>query len=532
MPFEPATKLYLGHVPWDRSYRNVRLYSDRGAQQAAMLERMVTSFNREDYNYQRVNNSLVVGLNAEQCYSLNYVMFQNSNYGSRWFYAFITDVEYLSPESTRLTLETDYMQTWFPDCTVNACMVEREHVNDDTIGAHIRDEGIDPGELKVEYQAFDNQNQFLYPVIASAAEPLKSGGYVNVAGDQYMGVYSGCSLTVFLTLQDMKDYINALADNGQQDAISAMYLVPAFCVQGKTPKDDGWGYWVDAAQGTPSETITSAVGMESLDGYVPKNNKTLIYPNQYFEITNFTGQSQQFRLEFFSTPGTAVFEKTGGCSSASTLAYIPKGYNGVGADGRSVELALYMEDFPTLQWVYQSWANMLGQSKYSVNVVEDFNGNPVLKSQGDMYTLAEFNNILGNLTHADIGGIAVDQYNTLANISQKQRTPNTSRGGMNSTTSLVNIGSYTVGFRKYTCRAEIAKQIDDYYSVYGYLVTEKKVPNLTGRASWNYVKTQGSSVVGNVPAPVLRSINQLFDRGLTFWHIEDVGNYSLDNSIV
>jgi hypothetical protein len=89
-----------------------------------------------------------------------------------------------------------------------------------------------------------------------------------------------------------------------------------------------------------------------------------------------------------------------------------------------------------------------------------------------------------------------------------------------------------MGFRKYTCRAEIAKQIDDYYNVYGYLVSENKIPNITGRPAWNYVKTNGSSVTGKVPANVLKNINALFDRGITFWHTDDVGNYALNNSIV
>ena len=147
--------------------------------------------------------------------------------------------------------------------------------------------------------------------------------------------------------------------------------------------------------------------------------------------------------------------------------------------------------------------------------------------------------LVGSATRLDLLGMAndavdtvQDQVNAFASLSKATRTPNTSRGGMNSTTSLVNLGSYTVGFRKYTCRREMAKQIDDYYSMYGYLVSEIKVPNVVGRRSWNYVKTNGSSVVGKVPAGTLAQINRLFDRGITFWHVNDVGNYALDNSIV
>lgn len=530
MAFQPSSNIYIGTVPFNSSYRHVRYIADRAEQQQYFASLCPTALRRDDYTYQRIDNSVVVPFNAETLYGYNYCMFQNENYGDRWFYSFINDIEYVNPQSSRLHLELDIMQTWFPDCTVKSCMVEREHVNDDTIGAHIRDEGLDPGELIIDYYSFDNQNQYLYPVVASTVEPLKDGTYVNVGGDVYMGVYSGCSLSVFLSIDDLKSFIKALASNGQQDAISAIYLVPEFCVQNKVKKDNGWGYWVDAAAATPTEDYSLSVGMGSLNGYTPKNNKTLCYPNQYLEVTNFNGGNQKFRLEFFGTKGVASFDKTGGCTQSSTLAYIPKNYNGNA--GLSVEQAIYMADFPTCTWVYQAWSDMYGRSKYSVNVIEDFNGNPILQTQGDMYTLAEFNNLVGNLSNLDFAGIGVDQYNTLANISQKQRTPNTSRGGLNSTTSLVNIGSYTVGFRKYTCRYEMAKQIDDFYSVYGYLVAENKVPNIVGRQSWNYVKTNGSSVVGKVPANVLKRINSLFDRGLTFWHIDDVGNYALSNSIV
>ena len=125
-----------------------------------------------------------------------------------------------------------------------------------------------------------------------------------------------------------------------------------------------------------------------------------------------------------------------------------------------------------------------------------------------------------------------DQVNAFSALSKASRQPNTARGGTNSTAALVNIGSYTMGIRKYTARAEIARQIDDYLSVYGYNVSVNKVPNITGRAAWNYVKTNGSSIVGKVPANVLSQINSLFDRGITFWHTNDVGNYALPNGIV
>lgn len=534
MAFMPTSNIYIGTVPFDSSYRHVHYIKDRTAQQSHFLSLCPNVLRRDDYTYQRLDDSVVVPFNAETLYGYNYCMFQNQNYGDRWFYSFIKSIEYVNPQSSRLHLETDVMQTWFPDCTVKSCMVEREHVNDDSIGAHIKEEGLDPGELIVGYYSFDNQNQYLYPVVASAVEPLKDGTYMNVGGDTYMGVYSGCSLSVFTNVNDLKAFVNALASNGQQDAISAIYLVPEFCVQNKVAKSNGWGYWVDAAAGTPTQDYSLNVGMDSLDGYVPKNNKTLCYPNQYFEVTNFNGGNQKFRLEFFGNKGVASFDKTGGCSQSSTLAYIPKNYNGNA--GRCVEQAVYMTDFPTCTWVYQAWANMYGQSQVDMFGLK-FNSMVELPVANNAFNGVK--GILGSTFNMDpvgmIGSFAdtmQNETNAFAALSKATRTPNTARGGMNTTTSLVNVGSYTMGFRKYTCRREMAKQIDDYYSVYGYLVAENKVPNITGRQSWNYVKTNGASVVGKVPADVLKAINWLFDRGLTFWHTADVGNYALSNAIV
>lgn len=68
--------------------------------------------------------------------------------------------------------------------------------------------------------------------------------------------------------------------------------------------------------------------------------------------------------------------------------------------------------------------------------------------------------------------------------------------------------------------------------MYGYQVDSVKVPNRTGRRNWNYVKMQNSCHRGTVPASDMDKINSIYNAGITFWHTSDVGNYSLDNSII
>ena len=92
MPFQPSTNVYIGTVPFDPSYRHVRYFSDREAQQQYFAALCPMSLRREDYTYQRADDSIVVPFNAETLYGYNYCMFKNENYGERWFYSFITDV--------------------------------------------------------------------------------------------------------------------------------------------------------------------------------------------------------------------------------------------------------------------------------------------------------------------------------------------------------------------------------------------------------------------------------------------------------
>ena len=242
MAFQPSTEIYIGTVPFDNTYRHVYYIPDRQRQYEYFLSCCPNELRRNDYTYQRTQNAVVVPYNAEQLYGYNYCMFQNANYGSRWFYSFITDIEYVNENSSRLYLQLDIFQTWFPDCTVPACNVEREHVNDDTIGAHIKDEGINPGEMRMQWTWEDPLHMWL--AVASACEPLNDGTYVNVAGDNYQNMPSGTSVTVFDPVTQMgefKRFMNALSDNGQQDAVSSVYMVPAEIVPGLSSKENGVG---------------------------------------------------------------------------------------------------------------------------------------------------------------------------------------------------------------------------------------------------------------------------------------------------
>lgn len=84
-------------------------------------------------------------------------------------------------------------------------------------------------------------------------------------------------------------------------------------------------------------------------------------------------------------------------------------------------------------------------------------------------------------------------------------------------------------FHKLRVKTECLKIIDDYFTRFGYAVKSLAMPNITGRAYWNYVEIG----YGEVPSKFMDTINNAYRHGVTIWHnYSNVGNYSLDNKII
>ena len=116
---------------------------------------------------------------------------------------------------------------------------------------------------------------------------------------------------------------------------------------------------------------------------------------------------------------------------------------------------------------------------------------------------------------------------------QAKVVPDQAKGNVNS--GDINFAIGKIGFTGYcmSINAETAKSIDDFFSMFGYLVNVSKVPNITGRRYWNYVKTVGANIEGNIPQGDMDEIKAMFDRGITIWHdTAHYLDYTQNNTIV
>ena len=83
-----------------------------------------------------------------------------------------------------------------------------------------------------------------------------------------------------------------------------------------------------------------------------------------------------------------------------------------------------------------------------------------------------------------------------------------------------------------TVRDEYAEQLTNYFKMFGYKVNKLEIPNTKSRENYNYIKSVDANIIGNIQSSDLSAIKGIFDKGVTIWHTDNVGDYSLSNDEV
>lgn len=191
MFIQPDSVIYLcKDVPLDLTYDNTITFGtkdswDYEAQFNYFYSKVDRAIVKEKYSYVKDTNGVIrVEGPADDYLMYNYLFYKNKNFSDKWFYAFITNVEFINPGTTYIYFELDVMQTWFPDITFDECLIEREHVEDDSLYANLTDEGIEIGEL-VAYDdpaVYDEYLGTRMLVIGTTENPIGNEG-VNIPFD-------------------------------------------------------------------------------------------------------------------------------------------------------------------------------------------------------------------------------------------------------------------------------------------------------------------------------------------------------------
>ena len=499
MYINPNTNIrILAGVPLDNTYEHTIFFNDSTAQYNYFAGKTLYSLTAQ--SYQRVNRGYIrVNINAENLYNANYVMFQNASFGSKWFYAFITAVEYVNNDVSEVQFEIDVMQTWFFNYTLEMCYVEREHTQTDVLFENQVEENLDCGSEYI-VNTMDDYDMSTMSVCIMVNRDTEATG--QTPGQTINNVYSPVYIIDTLPVTN-PTLIDSAISNYLEDEIICIYQYPSV---------------FDSAT-TQAKAI--AKNDSDLDGYVPKNKKLFNYPFNFLLVSNNCGQTANYRWEDFNSQ-SALFTIWGVKVSTPSVICYPRFYRGM---SDAYDDGIIYANFPECAWSGDTFKAWWAQNKASFITSGVISSIEALRGFDSDNTAAQ--NFLN--VGLPIGEMVATK---LAKVSDIKAMPNQTHGKTQTDSLNPAMGRVKFSFYSMCIKAQYAKIVDDYFERYGYACRKNKVPNRNVRPHWCFTKTLGCTIAGSVPADDMKKICGIYDRGITFWkNGNEVGDYSLDNRV-
>lgn len=300
--YNPLTviKLIKG-APCDDTYTDVIKFGSK-AEQAAFFSGLAP-WSFTNCSYQRVNNSVAYPRGALSCrvpgiadnyYDCNYVMFQNTSSNSKWFYAFIRKVNYISPENTEIIYEIDSYQTYQFDYTVKPSMVLREHPEDDQLFTNSQPEPISISESFVNKEDVftygDGGDNGMAWVLSNSEANLINGFYDN-------HIYTTATIIPGSGAGYLAAQIQGYFTADNEDKIIAVQSVPFKCYGGEIAPSGSF-----KPADMKEETFESSLP-DNILNYTPKYKKCFSYPFCYLKVTDMCSNTVSYAYEKFGIWG-------------------------------------------------------------------------------------------------------------------------------------------------------------------------------------------------------------------------------------
>ena len=546
----------LKRAPVDKTNYHTILFSSATEQYNTFSAYAVKNFSV--LTYQR-HDAGVINVQAQmaEIYDCNYLMFRNSSFENKWFYAFIDDVEYVNNVTARIYYTIDVIQTWMFDLTLGDSFVVREHSETDNPGDNLVDEKIPVGEYEFGVPTWFSvgdatvsdmcvvilvRNNIWSQMLELIPDLVP---YAKTAG-MYSGVYQGCMFVTIPVSPRHPDFISnveklyQIASNVDfltSGGIISVFMCPEMFVPVSNENNPSIaGKYMNRRFFIDVEPVNKLVN------YTPRNKKLLTYPYNCLNVTIGGNQMQDYAYEYFNK-GSAKSMTLETCFSATpSMMVFPSNYLGT---SQYLQGAVCYDNFPTCAWgfteltewinndMFKTFANcaLLGASTAA--------GIPLIPSASVPSTNDAGSYVSGGAS----GGANSSNRNTPRGANAVERTlalqdryvENAHRDWMALTllsakpTPRVNSGARggvlfgnASGNEPYVWQKSIlpheAAQIDSYFDRFGYATNTIKIPNIRTRPGWNYVRTTEAKILGTAPAKVEEEFRRIHDRGITYWH--------------
>lgn len=590
MPISGTDIRLMKGVPFTNDYKDTRYFTNATDQYNYFNSRPQTH-TMDQANFQRIEGYqfIKVDKSVDDLFGTNYVMFRNSHYSNKWFYAFVTRVEYQQRNTTYVYFELDVLQTWFQSLTFKPSMVVREHRklwnSDGTPVVNTQEEGLAYGSEYTKTQIIHKADPVLFMVVATK-ESVLDGRTINerqrigvptplfyyvvpvVATDQRVPYVQVNGTTV----ANHGDFLQYLAQSDSfVDNVVSIYLTESigvpFNAEVVKPEGSYLNVTLDSnryqlLEGSMEGITVKFMEMREIFRFTSEQvevtndiysqfetdtpiteSKLLNYPYSIIELDDLRGNRMTIKPEQLVGKKLLLYRR-GSLGTSSYVNYAIQNYN---------------QDWDTSEGTMQH--SLAVSNPNDIPILTDQlaaylqgNRNSLQNRKAQDYARTSFNTLdagarmvtshtspqgttTGFIRHSiDLARGAVDGILTAKGYQAKVEDidnipPSLSNMGMNT--------SFDFGYQLHGVRIifkqikpEYVKTLEGFFHKYGYATNELKVPNLKTRKHFNFVQTIDATITGDVNTDILNEVKQIFNDGITLWHVNDVGNYNYTNEVV
>lgn len=575
----------LKGVALEPGYENTIYFESRQDQYNYFFHHDGISFN--NLTYTRYNRGIIrVSRNIKDCYKINYMMYCNdvpstSSYSSlqKWFYCFVTEVNYIAEEVTEIVFQPDLLQTWMTEYELGSCYIDRQHTVTDAVGEWIEDEGFDVGPLMYEeiqpirYADWSVVVATNFEASYNAVDMTWSWDF-NVGGQIKSGVYGAVNYIYFnyivnidsagnvtynqANLALLNDFFSELKglNYDYTDRIISIFMMPTSMALSFALNDPMNPY---KASYNIEKQVPTANHPSSHQWYYGKNNniavknfKLYTYPFTGLIMTNETNAISTLPYEYFNKtndPDNCAFTVCSALSANPECWIYPMYYRGL---YENFNEKMDFGGFPICSWSsdsYKVWLaqtaigfgemvlnDMAAASRYELSKISSTRLADKANQTRVKYTMSnwgnkQFRNLAGN-AQADLYRRESNAVQTLGLIDFAGEIAGNMGDFLNTAgntyfpfspnqSNVLAMGMNLKNFRFFNFKPtkNYIERLDGYFNRYGYAIKKMQVPNRKARTRWTYLKTIGLNFTKcDMPGDIAEEIRAIYEAGVTWWY--------------
>lgn len=415
------TTVTLANVPWNSDYRDIVRFANPAALDNYITNLAGPVITTTGMTYAAMGRPITLDLPHNRVNRFNYLRAYNpaqpvtGGDTGRAYYYFITDVQYVAPNTTRLMLQLDVWQTFGYDVTFGNCYIERGHVgiaNENAMNDNGREfltqpEGLDIGG---EYQIVDQWSRDIasartssgdstpnYSILVTSTVALDldpgtvTAPQLNSArGSHFENLPNGAEAYIFASKSHFMDFMAAMHDKPWiTQGIVSITAIPEWNsygissnitiseIAGVSVYELGTG----SLENKKTQMKTSWRSSLPIPARYAHLDKLKVYPYCVLEMTSYTGTPLVLKPESWSDAHASVIEVPHFSQPGPRIMFYPYRYNAAqpGPDptivdgevindgGEFLDVATGIFNFPTFSLANNGYMSFMASNNSSIN---------------------------------------------------------------------------------------------------------------------------------------------------------------------